>query len=251
MKNKVISLLSGLTLVGGLAVNPAAYATTSADVTKALAHSTTMELPAKAASLVTMASAADKQSVTVAVVKAAIGLNAASAKDVVSSVAQASPATAPIAAVTAVTLKHNQIALITKAATSGAPGEAAKIVAALIKQFPKDYGVIAIAASEGAPLAKREILAVVADSVPGVQAFIQSALANNSDVAVQAVVTQAAVSDTSASAAPTQSPAPAAPSLSGPGIGSGGFQTYSGTVTSLTPANLTTEGAGTRPYAGP
>ncbi len=251
MKNKIISLVSGLTLVGGLAVSPAVYASNSSDVTKALAHSTAMELPSKAASLVSNASAADKQSVTVAVVKTAIGLNPAIAIDVVSSVAQASPATAPVAAVTAVSLKHSQISLITKAATAAAPTEAAKIVAALIKEFPKDYGIIAIAASEGAPSAKREILAAVAQAVPGTQALIASALANNSDIPVQALVSQAVTSDV-ATTAPAQSLAPAAPSLSAPVITTGGFQTFSGTPTSLTPGvNYVNEGSGTRPYAGP
>src|ERR1039458_7661411 len=66
MKNKVISLMSGLAMVAGLAVGPAVLASNSADVTKALAGSTALELPAKAANLVAKASTADKKNVAVA-----------------------------------------------------------------------------------------------------------------------------------------------------------------------------------------
>ena len=67
--------MSGLSLVAGLAVGPAVLASDSADVTKALAGSTALELPAKAANLVAKASAADKKNVAVAAVKAAVALN--------------------------------------------------------------------------------------------------------------------------------------------------------------------------------
>jgi hypothetical protein len=195
MKNKIISLFSGAALFAGLAVSPAALALDSADVSKALAGSTALELPAKAADLVAKAAAADKQEAAAAVVKAAVGVNPAAAAAIVSAVAREYPAAAPAAAVTATTLQHRQIGLITKAAAAAAPAEAARIVAALIKEFPQDFGTIAIAADEGAPSAGQEIRAVVADSVPALQpSSIHGATANfaadNGNVPVQAILSQ-------------------------------------------------------------
>src|ERR1035441_7746610 len=101
MKNKVISLMSGLAMVAGLAVGPAVLASNSADVTKALAGSTALELPAKAANLVAKASTADKKNVAVAAVKAAVALDPSAVTTILSAVARENPAMAPVAAVTA------------------------------------------------------------------------------------------------------------------------------------------------------
>ncbi|MGA2541428.1 MAG: hypothetical protein ABSG78_07670 [Verrucomicrobiota bacterium] len=249
MRNKVISLMSGLSLVAGLAVGPAVLASDSADVTKALAGSTALELPAKAANLVAKASAADKKNVAVAAVKAAVALNPSAATDIVSAVARENPAMAPVAAVTAATLQHKQIGLIAKAAAAAAPSEAGKIVAALIKEFPKDYGVIAIAAAEGAPSAGREILAVVAEYVPALQALIQGATANNGNVAVLAIISQALASGFAVSTTvpqPTQPAAPIIPSLSAPVITPAPFVPL-GTVITYTTTTL--EPTGPRSYS--
>jgi hypothetical protein len=184
MKTTVMYVIASMALIAGLAVAPAARASDAADVTKdatkALAGSTALELPAKAASLVAKAVAADKKNaknVTSAVVQAAVGVNPSAAAAIVSAVAHENPAMAPVAAVTAVTLQHKRLEFITKAAAAAAPSEAARIVAGLIKEFPQDYGIIALAAAEGAPLAGREILSVVADYIPALQPAIQNAMA--------------------------------------------------------------------------
>jgi hypothetical protein len=194
MKAKIAYLISSAALIAGLAVSPAALASITSDVAKTLAGSTPLELPAKAANLVAQASAADKENVTVAVVKAAIGINPSAAVAIVSTVARENRTVAPIAAVTAATLQRNRIDQIAKAAAAAAPSEAAKIVTALIREFPQGYGVIAIAAAEGAPTAAREILAVVADFVPALQSGIQNATAsfagNKGTLPVQAILSQ-------------------------------------------------------------
>jgi hypothetical protein len=193
MKANITRVISNMALIAGLAVSLTALASNSADVTKILAGSTALELPAKAANLVAKASAADKQNVAIAVVKAAIRINPSAAVAIVSAVARENPATAAVAAVTAAILQHKRLDLITKAAAAAAPSEAAKIVAALIREFPQSYGIIAIAAAEGAPAAGREILAVVADYVPALQSGIQSAItsfAANGNVPVQAILSQ-------------------------------------------------------------
>jgi hypothetical protein len=194
MKTRVISLVASVAFITGLAVPPSVLASDSSDLTKALAGSTALQLPATAANLVTKAAAADKQAVAVAVVKASVGLNPAATVAIVSAVARDNPSTAPVAAVTAATLQFKQIGLIVKAAVTAAPSEAGNIVAALIKEFPKNYSVIAIAAAEAAPSAGRDILVVLADNVPALQPAIQGAIANfaanDSNIPVLAILSQ-------------------------------------------------------------
>jgi len=232
----MISLISGVALVAGLAVSPAALASTSADVTKALAGSTALDLPSKTAALVAQAAPADRQGVAIAAVKSAVKLNPSIASEIVSAVAKENSTLAPIVAVTAAKVQHKQIGLITKAAAAAAPSEAANIVAAMIKEFPSDYGVIAIAASKGAPDARKEILAAVAKCVPGMQAIVQSMTANNSDVSVQTIVNAAPAGSMPITLAPqpTLPTVPATPELSGPPTVGSPFQPYGGTVTVIT-----------------
>jgi len=237
MKNKMFNWAAGVALIAGLAVSPSALASDSADFTKALSNSPLLERPAKAAGLVTQASAADKQSVAAAVVKAAVALNPSSASDIVSAVARDNPAVAPVAAVTAATLQPKRLGPIAKAAVAAAPSEAANIVAALIKAFPKDYSLIAVAAAEAAPSAGREILLAVADSVPSLQTFIQGAIAgfsaNDANLPVQAILSQALAANPSAPL-PTPVISPNAPVLSGPGTGVGAPFQPVGTPTVIT-----------------
>lgn len=116
MKNNLISLVSRMTLIAGLAVSLPVLASNSADLNKALAGSSAVELPAKAADLVAKASAADKQKVAAAVVKAAVGVNPAAVVAIVSAVARENPSAASVTAVTATTLQHKRIGQIAKAA---------------------------------------------------------------------------------------------------------------------------------------
>ncbi len=189
----MLNLLGVLAVSGGLVGNQAVMAGESADFTKILAGTSMVEMPAKAASLVAKEDTqAGQKRATLAVVKAAVGLNPAGTVAVVGAISHAKPEMAPVAAVTAALLQHKQLALITKAAAEAAPSQAGKIVAALIREFPSSYVVIAISASEGAPLAGKEILEVVADFVPALQASINSALASFPSSTTQA---QAALAD--------------------------------------------------------
>jgi hypothetical protein len=257
-------MISGVALIAGLAGSPAALASDSADVTKSLAGSTALELPAKAASLVAKASAADKQIVAAAVVKAAVGVNPSAAVAIVSAVARENPATAPVVAVAAATLQPKRIDQITKAAVAAAPSEAAKIVAALIKEFPKDYDVIAIAAADASPSSGRAILAVVADFVPALQPSILGATAkfaaNVGNIPVQDILSQSYTQAlTSGAAVTTRLPAmptattPAAtgtPSLS-PVIINAPFTPAPGSITTIGPGQITLQEPGGRNYSSP
>ena len=183
----MLNLLSVLAVSGGLIASQPLLASESVDFAKILAGTSVVEMPAKAASLVAKADAQQgTKNVTIAVVKAAVRLNPTAAVAVVGAISRANPEMASVAAVTAAKLQNKQLAFIAKAAAEAAPSQAAAIVAALIREFPSSYALIAISASEGAPQAGKEILGVVADYVPALQASINSAVASYPSGAAQA-----------------------------------------------------------------
>jgi hypothetical protein len=249
MKTKIQNLLSILAVSGGLVASQSVMANQTPDFAKTLAGTSVVEMPAKAASLVGKSSA-DKQN-AVAVVKAAIGLTPSATPGIVSAIARENPTVAPAISVAAATLQHKQLDLIAKAAVAAAPAQAAKIVAALIKEFPKDYSVIAISAAEADPSAGREILAVVAEYVPSLQASIQIAIAGidpSGVVSVSAVLSASPVAD--ATPAPQSISGPAAPSLSLPTIGAP-YANVPVTVVTVTPTQTKGEAPGSRPVTYP
>ena len=170
---------------------------------------------------------------------------------------------APVAAVTAATLDPKQIEQITKAAVAAAPSQAGKIVAALIKEFPKDYGLIAISAADGAPSAGQEILSAVANYVPALHPGIQSATAkfsaNSGNIPVQTILSQsyneAVASGVPASTlvAPLTLPvntATAAQSVAPPTIGPP-YTPITQPINNIGPGQITPQQPGGRNYASP
>jgi hypothetical protein len=145
-----------------------------------LASSTSAELPAQAAKLVAQADAKSLQATTIAVVKAAVGLNPAAAALIVGSIAQSTPAMAATAAATAAALVPNQAPAIARAAASSAPAKAGTIVEAVCRVLPASYEVVADAVSDVVPSASKEILAGIAAAIPELQSEINQALAGYS-----------------------------------------------------------------------
>jgi hypothetical protein len=179
-------------------------------------------------------------------------------------VARENPAVAPVAAVTAATLDPKRIEQITKAAVAAAPSQAGKIVAALIKKFPKDYGLVAIAAADAAPSAGRDILSAVAGFIPALQTGIQGATAklpaNGGNIPVQAILTQsynaALASGTAASTlvspalTPPMTTGAADPALAPPTIGPP-YTPITQPINNIGPGDITPQQPGGRNYASP
>ena len=112
---------------------------TASPTLEVLSGATAVELPAKAAQLVTQADAKHLKQTTIDVVKAAVGLNPAAAAAIVGSIAKASPEMAATAASTAVSLVPNQAVAIARAAASAAPVKAGQIVDAICRALPVAY----------------------------------------------------------------------------------------------------------------
>ena len=144
---------------------------------KTLAAVPSMELPAKATSLVLQAKPLARQDVTINVVKAAVGINPVAAPAIAGAIARAMPELASVAAGVAASEQPKQAAAIAKAAAAAAPSKAGPIVIAVCQAVPSAYRDIAVAVSQVVPGAAREILNAVASALPNLRLPIEQALA--------------------------------------------------------------------------
>jgi hypothetical protein len=138
------------------------------------------ELPAKSADLVLQAKARARQTVTVNVVKAAVGINPAAAPAIVGAIARAVPDMASVAAGTAAAEQPKQASAIAKAAAAAAPSKAGEIVMAVCRAVPSAYQEIAAAVSQALPDASNEIVSGVGSGVPHLKRPIEKAMAGYS-----------------------------------------------------------------------
>lgn len=165
------------------AVNAPATTFDYASLKKSLSAVTVTELPAKAAQLVSEASAQEQELTAMAVVRLAVERKNTMAAPVVGAVVRAAPSFAGSVAATAASQQPSQVSAITKAAVSAAPAQVGSIVRAVCSELPAKYRSIAIAASEAAPDAKKEILEAVSSAVPVLKTFIERAMADGSTLA--------------------------------------------------------------------
>lgn len=142
-----------------------------------LSTATAMELPAKAAELVSQADSKNLKQTTIDVVNAAVGLNPAAVATIVGAIAQSSPDMAATAVTAAVNLLPNQAVAIARAAAAAAPSQAGKIVEAICRIAPGSYEEVADAVAEVAPGAAKEILAGIVAAIPSLNDSINMALA--------------------------------------------------------------------------
>ncbi len=131
-----------------------------------LSKATQIELPAKAAELVSKADAKHREQMTIDVVKAAVGLNPAAAPNIVASIAHANPEMAATAAATAASLLPDNAAEIARVAAVAAPKKSGQIVTAVCRVVPKQYKAIANAVAEAAPDQTKQILAGLSTAFP-------------------------------------------------------------------------------------
>jgi hypothetical protein len=159
-----------------------------------LSSVTSAELPAAAAELIKQSAAEDLKLTTIAVVKAAVGLNPAAAPVIVGSIAQSTPEMSGIAAATAVALVPNQMVAIAQAAAAAAPSKAGLIVEAICRVLPANYRTVAETVANIVPGADKEILAGIVAAIPELQGNINQALAtyNGKMPSLNAVLSQAA-----------------------------------------------------------
>ena len=173
MKNEIVKI-SGIALCTAILFSPLVLAAVPLDDARALAGSEVSELSGLAARCVANAEAGQKTEVAIAAVRQALALDVAADVPVVFAVVRENEAGAPAVVVTASRLRPDRMALIVNTASAAAPSQAGRITAAMIKEFPPAYDVIAVAAAQGAPSAGREVLAAVGAGIPALRAPIQA-----------------------------------------------------------------------------
>jgi hypothetical protein len=164
-------------LLTGLRVN-AADLRTENPYNKVFADIAAPEYPDKAAAEIKQAEASKQASVTVLVVRAALGFRPASAPALAAAIAREVPEMAAIAAYTASAEQPRQAVAIAMAASVGAPAQAGKIVSHICTVLPSQYHSIALAVAKVAPESSREILNAIAESNPSLKASIDQSLAS-------------------------------------------------------------------------
>jgi hypothetical protein len=144
--------------------------------TAILLSSTVAEMPAKAADLVAHADPSQLEKTTVAVVKAAVGLNPAAAANIVGNISRLVPSMAATAAATAAGLVPHLAASIARAAAAVVPAKAGAIVEAVCRVVPAAYPNVATAVAQVAPSAGKDILAGIAVAIPALKTSVDQAL---------------------------------------------------------------------------
>jgi hypothetical protein len=225
----------------------------------ALSKVTAPELAPKAAELIKNVKSRERVSTTIAVVKAAVGINPAAAPAIVGSIARSVPDAAAVAAATAAAEQPRQASAIAKAAAAAAPSKASKIVVAVCRAVPNEYMNIATGVAQVVPGSAREILAAVAIALPELKDSIEKVLAGyRGQPSVAWALTEAAKtgpSMASVQSAPSGAVAPASgrvvagasassAAARGPAVGPPYFPLTG------TPGNVTPDGSGTVPEGG-
>jgi hypothetical protein len=215
---------------------------------KTLAAVPAVELPAKATSLVLQTKPLARQSVTLDVVKAAVGINPAAAPAIAGAIARGVPELASVAAGAAASEQPKQAAAIAKAAAAAAPSKAGPIVLAVCQAVPSAYRDIAVAVSQVAPGSAREILNAVASALPNLKLPIEQALAGYAGNVPSVADTLALAANTLQSS--TISGTASSDTARGPAVGPPfiPLTTTPGVVTSGTAGQVPTGG---RNYAAP
>jgi hypothetical protein len=173
MRSAAVYLLSlGLAVIGFAADVPSVN-----ELTETLSRGPWAELPVRAVAAVRHAKEADRKETTIAVVKAALGLNPASATAVVGAIARAVPAMTAVAAETAAAEQPKQAPEIALAAAAANHSAAAAVVAGVCRSVPAQYLSIAVAVDTAVPGSGKEILEAVGTAEPDLRLPISQVVA--------------------------------------------------------------------------
>jgi hypothetical protein len=248
MKYITCILLSMALLVGGNSFAKDAPKANPFD--KVLTAVPAAELPAKAADLVSQAKTRDRQSTTVNVVKAAVGINPAAAPAIVGAIARAVPEMASVAAGTAAAEQPKQASAIAKAAAAGAPTQAGAIVKAVCRAVPNEYRSIALGVSQAVPGANKEIVKAVESALPDLKPSIDTVLAGYGGNVGSVALTLDQAAQVKPASSTSSLTAPASPSVLGGGMARGPAVGPPYIPLTSTPVDVTTGTSGEVPPGG-
>jgi hypothetical protein len=145
-------------------------------ITRILQKGGLVEMPVRAAKLVSEANATDRNRVTVDVVTAALTLTPAAAPTIVSSICKSASDMAAIAAGTAAKICPKQAADITTAACVAAPGQVSNVVYTICRVVPVEYQKVALAAGQSVPGSTKLVMMAIAAAIPELKGTLQNIL---------------------------------------------------------------------------
>jgi len=145
MRNKLFAL------VAAIGVASSAFAADAVNYKQALSSVSVLEMPVKAAQLVSQTAKKDREIVTSAVVKNAAALKPTALPAVVGAIAKSTPEMAATAAAVAASEQPNLATAIAQAAAFSAPAQAIEIAKAISKALPDQARQVALAISTVAP----------------------------------------------------------------------------------------------------
>jgi len=162
----------------GLAFNAISAGVPSVnELTETLSKGPWAELPVRVIAVVRHANADNRKETTIAVVKAALGLNPAAATAVVGSIARAVPSMTAVAEETAAAEQPKQAPEIALAAAAADHSAAGAVVLGVCRAVPTQYERVAIAVSAAVPSSRKEILDAVGIAEPEMKDPIDQVLA--------------------------------------------------------------------------
>ena len=163
MNKNLIALVVAL----GFAANCfAADSTQTVNYKQALASVSVLEMPSKAAQLVSQTPVKDREVITATVVKHAANLKPTALPAVVGAIAKATPEMAPTAAAVAAAEQPKLAADISKAAASAAPSQAVAIAQAVAQVLPSQAREVALMVASVAPADMAGTLVKMANETP-------------------------------------------------------------------------------------
>ena len=153
------------------------------------------ELPARAAEMVSRASAETRLAVAGEVVRQVGLVNPAIVQIVVGAIARVAPEAADPAAIAAVSIRPRELELFARTAAAAAPAQALGIVSAFCKEQPENFDVAAIAVAKAAPGQDEKILQAISVALPSLKFAMDRAYAevsrNSQKISVKKIASKA------------------------------------------------------------
>jgi len=202
------------------------------------------EVPAKAAELVSLAKAPQRDRTAATTVKMAVKAHPTTAVATVGAISSKCPETSAITAATAATLQPKQVLLIAHAAAKAAPAQAAAIVKALCKAVPSAYREVAQVVGAAVPGATQEIIAALAEARPDLKSQLEGAVASFQGNLPSVAMVLDRAGDLAATTPTGNGPGSRGPTVGAPYVPLSGTPTYVPPVGGVVPP-------GGRDYAAP
>jgi hypothetical protein len=134
------------------------------------------ELPAMSAALVKASVPQHRCALATNVVRVAVRIHAAAAAAIVGAVARVAPETTAVVSSTAAAEQPECAAAIVRAAIGAVPDRAVEVITHVCAVTPNDYHIVALAAEQAIPSARKDILRAIGVAIVDLKSYIDAEL---------------------------------------------------------------------------